>query len=117
MRLQMQFRPCRSQSDAVRVSRTVICLLLVLVLAASATTTPILTADPNRYLADIKTLAAPNMEGRGPGTKGLERASKYIEHRYKELGLQPTAAPEAATCNTFTVTTWRKVEIGQCTGG
>ena len=111
MRLQMQFRPCRSQSDAVRVSRTVICLLLVLVLAASATTTPILTADPNRYLADIKTLAAPNMEGRGPGTKGLERASKYIEHRYKELGLQ--ACRHRRLPAAIYGDDRRKVEIGQ----
>ena len=58
----------------------------VLLAAASA---PVQQADPTRYLNDIKTLAAPDMEGRGAGTKGLTRAEHLIEKRYKELGLQP----------------------------
>jgi len=32
-------------------------------------------ADPQRYVDDIKALAAPAMEGRGAGTKGIARAS------------------------------------------
>src|SRR5258706_324821 len=38
---------------------------------------------------DIRTLAAPNMEGRGLGTKGIGLAAKYIEGRLSALGLQP----------------------------
>ncbi|HEX3069884.1 MAG TPA: M28 family peptidase [Thermoanaerobaculia bacterium] len=38
---------------------------------------------------DIRTLAAPNMEGRGLGTKGIGLAANYIEGRLKALGLQP----------------------------
>ena len=38
---------------------------------------------------DIRTLAAPNMEGRGLGTKGIGLAAHYIEGRLRALGLQP----------------------------
>ena len=65
----------------------------VLIVAASvllvAASTPIQQADPTRYLNDIKALAAPEMEGRGAGTKGLSRAEHLIEKRYKELGIPP----------------------------
>ncbi len=47
------------------------------------------SADSTRYLNDIKALSAPKMEGRGAGTKGIVRASDYIEHRYHSLGLDP----------------------------
>ncbi|MFI5057247.1 MAG: M28 family peptidase [Candidatus Acidiferrales bacterium] len=47
------------------------------------------TADSQRYLADIKALTTPAMEGRGDGTKGLTRASHLIEQRFKSLGLEP----------------------------
>jgi hypothetical protein len=42
-----------------------------------------------RDLDDIKHLTAPEMEGRGGGTKGLTRAEHLIEQRYKSLGLEP----------------------------
>ena len=38
---------------------------------------------------DIRTLAAPNMEGRGLGTKGIGLAANYIEQRLRALDLQP----------------------------
>jgi aminopeptidase YwaD len=47
------------------------------------------TADPQRYLADVTALASPQMEGRGAGTKGLTRAAKMLEARYRNLGLKP----------------------------
>jgi hypothetical protein len=50
------------------------------------------SADPKRYLGDVKALAAPIMEGRGAGTKGIERAANLIEQRYRSLGLQPAGA-------------------------
>ncbi len=61
-------------------------LALVVFLAAS---TPAQQADPARYLNDIKSLASPEMEGRGAGTKGLTRSEHLIEQRYKGLGLRP----------------------------
>ena len=70
----------------IRVHR----LFAVLAIAAAmlaASSTP--QADPNRYVADIKALASPEMEGRGAGTKGLIRAEHLIEKRYKELHIEP----------------------------
>lgn len=46
-------------------------------------------ADPERYIHDVQTLAAPNMEGRGDGSKGLTRARDLLVHRYARLGLEP----------------------------
>jgi aminopeptidase YwaD len=90
-----------------KLRRTSLCLALALTLLA-ATPTSIGTADSTRYLTDIKTLAAPNMEGRGPGTSGLARASSLIELRYKTLGLQPAGIN--GYTQPFTVTTGAKLK-------
>ena len=47
------------------------------------------SADPHRFLDDIKALTTPAMEGRGNGTRGLTRARHLIEKRYRSLGLEP----------------------------
>lgn len=67
-------------------------------------------ADPARYKADVTVLAAPNMEGRGAGTKGLTRAQKYIVSRYKSLGLEP--AGSNGYLQPFTVPIRRKLLSG-----
>jgi len=64
-------------------------LLVVLAGSIMAATPAISSADPHRYLDDIKALTTPAMEGRGNGTKGLTRARHLIEKRYKNLGLEP----------------------------
>ena len=97
-----------SKLDASRVRRSVLGAVLAFSLLASAMPTSVGPADPKLYLNDIKTLAAPNMEGRGAGTKGLARASKYLEHRYKSLGLQP--AGSHGFLQPFTVTTGAKLK-------
>jgi hypothetical protein len=56
-----------------------------------------------RYLNDVKTLSAPNMEGRGAGTEGIDRAARLIEQRYTSLGLQ--AAGTHGYLQPFTVIT------------
>src|SRR2546430_7252056 len=38
---------------------------------------------------DIKIVAADDMEGRGLGTKGIDRAAAFLETRLRELKLQP----------------------------
>lgn len=65
-------------------------------------------ANPQRYLSDIKTLAAPDMEGRGAGTKGISRAAHYIERQFKALGLEP--AGNHSFDQPFTVTTGAKLK-------
>lgn len=87
---------------------------LLLVIAAAvlfaAVSAPVPQADPARYLNDIKTLAAPDMEGRGAGTKGLTRAQHLIERRYKELGLEPAGVNGYA--QPFTVVTGARLKSG-----
>ena len=68
------------------------------------------SADPKRYLDDIKSLASPAMEGRGAGTKGIERAAELIELRYRSLGLQPAGAK--SYFQPFTVITGAKLKEG-----
>ena len=67
-------------------------------------------ADAARYLDTIKTLASPDMEGRGAGTKGIERAAHLLEQRYQSLGLDP--AGTQGFFQPFTVTTGAKLVSG-----
>ena len=101
-------RALLSKADASRIRRCVLCGVLAFSLLATATAPSIAPADPTRYLNDIKSLAAPVMEGRGAGTKGLERATRYIVHRYSSLGLQP--AGTNGYLQPFTVTTGAKLK-------
>src|SRR5712671_4943449 len=68
------------------------------------------SADPSRYLADIKALAAPSMEGRGAGTRGIALAMHLIEDRYRSLGLQP--AGSNSYIQPFTVITGARLKEG-----
>ena len=76
-----------------QLRRTLLAFAAVVLLAS---TSPVRQADPTRYLNDIKSLAAPNMEGRGAGTQGLTRAEHLIEKRYQELKLDPAGVHEYA---------------------
>jgi len=97
-----------SKSEVTRIRRSALATVLVFSLLATATPTSVGSADSELYLNDIKTLAAPDMEGRGAGTNGLGKASKYLEHRYKSLGLQP--AGTNGYLQPFTVTTGAKLK-------
>src|SRR5947209_14666590 len=61
--------------------KRIVPLLLISTLASAQTATQI--------EKDIRTLAAPKMEGRGLGTAGVKLAADYIESRLRALGLQP----------------------------
>ncbi|MES1245612.1 MAG: PA domain-containing protein, partial [Acidobacteriota bacterium] len=45
--------------------------------------------EADAYLRDIQWLADDAREGRGIGTKGLEESSRYLEKRFKEIGIEP----------------------------
>jgi len=47
--------------------------------------------DPARLLADVRILSADDMEGRGFGTPGGERARRYVEKELEGAGVQPLA--------------------------
>jgi Tol biopolymer transport system component len=61
--------------------------MIVQILFALALGTP---ADlTKQFEHDIKIVAADDMEGRGLGTKGIDRAAAFLEARLRELKLQP----------------------------
>lgn len=65
--------------------RLVLAFLLAISLCAGAQE----RASKERYLQHVKTLAAPSMEGRGAGTKGLALAESYLIKEFRALGLKP----------------------------
>jgi hypothetical protein len=87
-----------------RVSSAFLAFCLVAVRAVAAAD----SADPKRYLDDIKALTTPAMEGRGDGTPGLTLAANFIEQRFRSLGLQP--AGQNSFFQPFTVITGAKLK-------
>jgi Peptidase family M28/PDZ domain/PA domain len=83
-------------------------LIFALAIFAAAAAFAADSADPVRYLNDIKALTTPAMEGRGAGTKGIVRAADLIEQRYRSLGLQP--AGTKGFFQPFTVITGAEVQ-------
>jgi hypothetical protein len=57
--------------------------------SAIAATYPSGAFDPNTYLAHIRYLASPELQGRGDGSPGLETAAQYIEKQLRADGLTP----------------------------
>jgi hypothetical protein len=82
-----------------------VCFLSVLCDAGSAVS-PVV--NDQRYLEDIKTLTQPSMEGRGDGTKGLEKAAQFLADNYKKFGLKP--AGTNSYFQPFTVTTGARLQ-------
>jgi hypothetical protein len=48
--------------------------------------------DTGRMKADIDWLAAPEREGRGAGSRGLDAAARYVAERFERFGLVPLSA-------------------------
>jgi hypothetical protein len=57
-----------------------------------------------RFTEHVKFLASPDLEGRGAGTAGLEKAATYIADQFKKAGLQP-AGGKGSYAQNFTLTT------------
>lgn len=55
---------------------------------------PIDQALVAEYTEMLQTIASPEMEGRAPGSKGIEKAATYIQDHIIELGLEPAFADE-----------------------
>jgi hypothetical protein len=97
-----------SRTRACERARAISLCLLSLALVTSAFPQSISSADPTKYLDDVKALTTPSMEGRGDGTKGLTRAAHLLESRYKHLGLKP--AGTNSYFQPFTVITGAKLK-------
>lgn len=68
--------------------------VLMLTVVAAACSTPSMQAgadgiDRDAALNDMRILAADDMDGRGTGTDGAERARAYIAARFEEIGIAP----------------------------
>jgi hypothetical protein len=82
-----------------------ICLFVLYITASFSQAAPQVPAD--RYLDHVKYLASPELQGRGAGTPGLQRAARYIADRFREFKLQP-AGEKVSYWQSFQVTTGAK---------
>jgi Zn-dependent M28 family amino/carboxypeptidase len=83
-------------------------VFLALGLLAASAVAAADSADPKRYLDDIKALTTPAMAGRGDGDPGLTLAANLIEQRFRALGLKP--AGTHSFLQPFTVITGAKLK-------
>src|SRR5215213_7777491 len=81
---------------------------LVFVIAARADLRRI---DPHAYLQHIKYLSSDELEGRGDGAPGLEKAADYIEKGFRSSGLEP-AGDDGTFFQTFQLVTGISLEPG-----
>jgi len=70
---------------------------------------PPFTADA--YLEHIKYLASDDLEGRQPGTEGIELAAEYIARHFADAGLEP-AGDDGTYFQTFEVKRGKKLVDG-----
>jgi len=63
----------------------------------------IAAADPDvqAFNEHLTILASPWMEGRLPGTKGMERAMDYMEDQLRKAGLEPAFSPSEGAARTY----------------
>lgn len=52
-----------------------------------------------QYTQMLQTIAAPEMEGRVPGSQGIEKAAQYIETHLRDLGLRPAFQKDITELN------------------
>jgi glutamate carboxypeptidase len=64
-------------------------VLLLAALASASQQAPASRVDAGRLMADVETLASPQMEGRLTGTDGNKRAQAMIVERFRQLKLVP----------------------------
>lgn len=84
-------------------------LLLILASCAIGAVPP--EIPPDAVLEHIKFLASDELQGRGNGTAGLERAAEYIAAEFKEAGLRP-GGPDGTWFQPFELTTGVTIGAG-----
>lgn len=73
-----------------------------LLLAAALLAQDTLPPAARRVLADLRHLAADSLQGRGVGTRGLDRAAAYLASAFARAGLRP-GAPDGTFFQPFTI--------------
>ncbi|MBC8870663.1 MAG: M20/M25/M40 family metallo-hydrolase [Planctomycetes bacterium] len=91
--------------NAFRAAVAVVALLL---LSASSSSLARDASALVRVSEDIRFLASDELEGRGPGTKGLEQAAKHIRDEFQRLGLK-SGGPDGSYMQPFRVPIGAKV--------
>jgi hypothetical protein len=74
--------------------RARLCTCAVALVAAARLAGDNGTIDAESFIRHVKFLASDELEGRGNGTEGLERAAHYIADRFREAGLEPAGVNE-----------------------
>ncbi|HOB76330.1 MAG TPA: M28 family peptidase [Phycisphaerae bacterium] len=64
--------------------------------------------NSSRFIEHIAVLASDDMDGRGLGTPGIERAAEYIAHQFEQAGLRP-AGEEGTWFQKFEVTLGQEI--------
>lgn len=62
---------------------------------------PALFSEP-RMMDHVRALAAPDKEGRGPGSRGIDEAADYIANEFRAAGLQPGAESDQTYLQVWT---------------
>ena len=88
----------------MRTPGRVFALAVTLVLAGSAVASRLDTAD---YMGHVKYLASDELQGRGNGSPGLEKAAEYMEQQFRIYGIQPV--PGHGYFQDFPITTSAKL--------
>src|SRR6516164_8429249 len=65
-----------------------------------------------RMRRDINFLASDECEGRGPGTKGIDKAAAYIASEFQKAGLKP-GGDDGGYFQPFTVTRAEDAKLGK----
>jgi len=82
--------------------------MLVLASGISVGLTPSGRFSPASFLNHVKYLAGDDLQGRGNGTPGLEKAAEYIADHFQAAGLQP-AGDDGTYFQAFTLSTGSKL--------
>jgi acetylornithine deacetylase/succinyl-diaminopimelate desuccinylase-like protein len=98
-------------THAARVLVVLVWLAVAAALPGQVVVAPAESAvQVERYRQAVSDLAAPAMEGRGPGTQGLDRARDYLVAALREAGLTPAFAQRSSYTQRFEVSMAPKVE-------
>ena len=84
--------PFRSRGNTVpcvRWSLFSVCLFAVSAVFAEPGMDASTNGREDRLRTDVTWLAAPEREGRGPGTQGIRDAADWISRQFSEIGLEP----------------------------
>ena len=95
-------------SPAVRHSFTRFALLFVALVAARTTFAAEINLSEARLKQHAEYLASDELEGRGVGTKGIDKAADYIAKQFEEMGLN-TKVFDGSPFQNFTMSSGAKI--------